>query len=54
MTTGVQNADTNAHALFSGNYIQVDGRFTDQITGVDPVRMKYKSTPHAIICFEFY
>lgn len=53
MTTGVQNADTNAHALFSGNYIQVDGRFTDQITGVDPVRMKYKSTPHAIIALNF-
>lgn len=53
MTTGVQNADTNAHALFSGNYIQVDGRFTDQITGVDPVRMKYKSTPHAVIALNF-
>lgn len=53
MTTGVQNADTNAHALFSGNYIQVDGRFTDQITGVDPIRMKYKSTPHAVIALNF-
>ena len=53
MTTGVQNADTNAHALFSGNYIQVDGRFTDQITGIDPIRMKYKSTPHAVIALNF-
>lgn len=53
MTTGVQNADTNAHTLFSGNYIQIDGRFTDQVTGVDPVRMKYKSTPHAVIALNF-
>lgn len=53
MTTGVQNADTNAHALFSGNYIQIDGKFTDQVTGVDPVRMKYKSTPHAVIALNF-
>lgn len=53
MTTGVQNADTNAHSLFSSNYIQIDGRFTDQVTGVDPVRMKYKSTPHAVIALNF-
>lgn len=53
MTTGVQNADTNAHSLFSGDYIQVDSRFTDQVTGVDPVRMKYKSTPHAVIALNF-
>lgn len=53
MTTGVQNADTNAHALFSGNYMQVDDRFTDQITGIDPIRMKYKSTPHAVIALNF-
>ena len=53
MTTGVQNADTNAHSLFSGNYIQIDSRFTDQVTGVDPVRMKYKSTPHAVIALNF-
>lgn len=49
MTTGVQNASTNAHTLFSGNYVQVDSNFTEQITGTDPVRMKYKSTPHAVL-----
>lgn len=53
MTTGVQNADTNAHLLFSGNYTQVDGRFTDQTTGTDPVRMTYKSTPHAVIALNY-
>ena len=49
MTTGVQNASTNAHTLFSGNYVQVDSNFTEQITGTDPVRIKYKSTPHAVL-----
>lgn len=53
MTTGVQNAETNAHLLFSSNYIQVDSRFTDQITGTDPVRMKYKSTPHAVLALNY-
>lgn len=53
MTTGVQNADTNAHSLFSGNYTQIDGRFTEQVTGVDPVRMRYKSTPHAVIALNY-
>ena len=49
MTTGCQNPNDNSHSLFSGNYIQVDSEFTEQITGIDPVRMKYKSTPHAVM-----
>lgn len=53
MTTGVQNVETNAHRLFSSNYIQIDSKFTDQITGVDPVRMKYKSTPHAVLALNY-
>lgn len=53
MTTGVQSADTNAHALFRGGYMQVDSRFTDQITGTDPVRIKYKSTPHAVLALNY-
>ena len=53
MTTGVQNVDTNAHLLFSGNYIQVDSRFTEQTTGTDPVRMRYKSSPHAVMALNY-
>lgn len=53
MTTGVQSAETNAHSLFSGGYMQVDSRFTDQITGTDPVRIKYKSTPHAVLALNY-
>lgn len=53
MTTGVQSAETNAHTLFSGGYMQVDSRFTDQITGIDPVRIKYKSTPHAVLALNY-
>lgn len=53
MTTGVQSADTDAHTLFSSSYMQVDSRFTDQITGTDPVRIKYKSTPHAVLALNY-
>ena len=51
MTTGVQDASKNekAHLLFTGNYIQVKEEYTEQITGTDPVRIKYKSTPHAVL-----
>lgn len=53
MTTGVQSAETNAHTLFRGVYTQVDSRYTDQITGTDPVRIKYKSTPHAVLALNY-
>lgn len=53
MTTGVKYDGTDAHSLFSGDYKQIDSKYTDQITGVDPVRMKYKSTPHAVIALNF-
>lgn len=53
MTTGVQSAETNAHTLFSGEYMQVDSKFTDQITGTDPIRIKYKSTPHAVLALNY-
>lgn len=53
ITTGVQSAETNAHTLFSSGYMQIDGRFTDQITGIDPVRIKYKSTPHAVLALNY-
>lgn len=53
MTTGVQSAETNAHTLFSSGYTQVDSEFTDQITGTDPVRIKYKSTPHAVLALNY-
>lgn len=53
MTTGVKNTDTRAHSIFSGDYKQIDSKDTDQVTGIDPVRMKYKSTPHAVIALNF-
>lgn len=53
MTTGVQNAETNAHTLFNSGYTQIDSKFTDQITGTDPVRIKYKSTPHAVLALNY-
>lgn len=53
MTTGVQNAETDAHKLFSSDYMQIDSTFTDQTTGTDPIRMKYKSTPHAVLALNY-
>lgn len=53
MTTGVQSAETNAHTLFSSGYMQVNSKFTGQITGTDPVRIKYKSTPHAVLALNY-
>ena len=53
MVTGFYSAETNAHLLFNGNYKQVSSIFTDQITGTDPVRIKYKSTPHAVLALNY-
>ena len=53
MTTGSQNAATNAHDLFSYKYIQLNPLFSNQTTGIDPVRIKYKSTPHAVLALNY-
>ena len=54
MTTGTNDTDNkNAHILFTGSYIPVNSEYTDQTTGIDPVRIKYKSTPHAVIALNF-
>lgn len=53
ITSGTQIIDGNAHTLFSGDYIQVDNTLTDQVTGIDPIRIKYKSTPHAVMSLNY-
>lgn len=53
MTSGVQSSRTNAHLLFSGGYMEIDSKYTDQVTGTDPVRIKYKSTPHAVLALNY-
>lgn len=53
VTTGAQNINTNAHSLFKGDYIPLDNNFTNQTTGYDPVSMKYKSTPHAVVALNY-
>ena len=53
VSTGVQSAETNAHTLFIGGYKGLDSRFTDQVKGTDPVSMKYKSTPHAVLALNY-
>ena len=55
MTSGILNVDdnTNAHKLFSAKYIQITSDYTDQVTGLEPVRIRYKSTPHAVIALNY-
>lgn len=53
VTTGVQNAAVNPHILFCSGYSKMDSTFTDQITGTDPVRMRYKSTAHAVLALNY-
>ena len=53
ITTGRTDTETNAHILFTRDYTQVSSTFTDQITGIDPVRIKYKSTPHAVLALNY-
>ena len=56
MTTGTMdvNRNTDAHALFAkGEYYQVNSDYTKDITGIDPVRIKYKSTPHAVLALNY-
>lgn len=51
--TGQQNTDSNAHNLFINDYQQINSNLTSQTTGVDPVRIKYKSTPHAVLALNY-
>ena len=53
MTSGIQSANTHAHEIFKGTYTQVNSSYSDYVTGTDPVRMKYKSTPHAVLALNY-
>ena len=53
ITTGQQNVDSNTHNLFIGDYQKISSNLTSQTTGVDPVRIKYKSTPHAVLALNY-
>lgn len=51
--TGIQNADVNSHGLFANPFFKLDTTYTDKVTGIDPVRMRYKSTPHAVLALNY-
>ena len=45
---------TSIHRTFSHNvWKKLFSPFTDQSEGVDPVRIKYKSTPHAVLALNY-
>lgn len=41
------------HKVFTGEYKQVDSGITEWVTGTDPVRIKYKSTPHIALALNY-
>ena len=42
-----------SHQIFSSNYSKVPEDVTNQTTSIDPVRIKYKSTPHAVLALNY-
>lgn len=60
VVTGVNDAEEYAHKLFSGGTFPIqfvkrsdDATLTRTPNGTDPVRIKYKSTPHAVFAFNY-
>lgn len=47
------NGTKDFHKLFTEEYKQVDSDITEWTTGTDPVRMKYKSTPHIALALNY-
>lgn len=53
MITGKADSQEDSHVLFTYPYIKLTEEDSDQYTGFDPVRIKYKSTPHAVIALNY-
>lgn len=53
IVTGRLDASTKSHQLFTNGYLLLNSSNTNQNTGTDPIRMKYKSTPHAVAALNF-
>lgn len=47
------DANANAHLLFSSDYVKMDSTYSKQNFGTDPVRIKYKSTPHVVMALNY-
>lgn len=50
--TGTQST-SDIHDLFVDDVINLTDTFTDDITGIDPTHIKYKSTPHAVLALNY-
>lgn len=53
VTTGLRQSANNLHSIFSGDYAILSESDAKQSTGTDPVSMKYKSTPHAVLALNY-
>lgn len=52
VTTGYGEVAESSHLIFVGAYQTITSG-NEIITGIDPVSMKYKSTPHAVIALNY-
>lgn len=52
MVTNTASSD-NAHNIFKGEYNEATGFFVKDRTGTDPISIKYKSTPHAVMALNY-
>lgn len=53
VTTGLRQSANYLHSIFSGDYAILPESDAKQSTGTDPVSMKYKSTPHAVLALNY-
>lgn len=53
VTTGLRQSANYLHSIFSGDYAILPKSDAKQSTGTDPVSMKYKSTPHAVLALNY-
>lgn len=53
VSSGMQSVFSGAHDLFTGDYAILDDTYTEDIRSMDPVRIKYKSSPHAVMALNY-
>lgn len=53
VTTSLRGSANNLHSIFSADYAVLPSGNQNPHTGTDPVSMKYKSSPHAVLALNY-
>ena len=53
VTTSHRGSANNLHSIFSADYAVLPSGDQNPHTGIDPVSMKYKSSPHAVLALNY-